>query len=174
MWRSVLRHFDVTDEVQVNSRTGHNWQVRLLAKAQGQPRQDEEVSLMDRAFLILLVAVAIEVVGTSALKLTDGFTKPIPVAVVVVAYTTTFALMAVAMKSIPINVVYAVWSGLGTASIAVVGWLFFREALTGWSLLGIAMIIGGVAVLHTLGTPHGTHVPAAPPAPTKSATAERS
>jgi multidrug transporter EmrE-like cation transporter len=55
------------------------------------------------------------------------------------------------MKTIPINVVYAVWSGLGTASIAVVGWIFFREALTGWGVVGIAMIVGGVAVLHTAG-----------------------
>lgn len=128
---------------------------------------------MDRAFLILLVAVAVEVVGTSALKLTDGFTKPIPIAVVFVAYTTTFALMAVAMKSIPINVVYAVWSGLGTACIAVVGWLFFREALTGWSLVGIAMIVGGVAVLHTLGTPQRSQTPSDALSPPPSATAER-
>ena len=116
---------------------------------------------MDRSFLILLVAVAVEVVGTSALKLTAGFTKPIPIIVVFLAYSTTFALMSLAMKTIPINVVYAVWSGLGTASIAIVGWLFFREALTGWAVLGIAMIVGGVAVLHTWGMPQTKNTEAA-------------
>lgn len=109
---------------------------------------------MDRSFLILLVAVAVEVVGTSALKLTAGFTKPIPIIVVFLAYTVTFGLMSIAMKTIPINIVYAVWSGLGTASIAIVGWVFFREALTGWAMLGIGMIVGGVVVLHNWGMPH--------------------
>lgn len=124
---------------------------------------------MDRAFLILLLAVAVEVVGTSALKLTAGFTKPLPIAVVFLAYSTTFALMSVAMKTIPINVVYAVWSGLGTASIAVVGWLFFREALTGWGVLGIAMIVGGVAVLHTFGSRQPAPAPSEAVAPVSAA-----
>jgi len=108
---------------------------------------------MNRSFLILLVAVLFEVIGTSALKQTAGFTKPGPIAVVVGSYATTFILMSFAMKDLPINVVYSVWSGLGTAGIAIIGWLFFKEALTPWAILGIALIVGGVVVLHTAGMP---------------------
>ncbi len=108
---------------------------------------------MNRSFLILLVAVLFEVIGTSALKQTAGFTKPGPIAVVVGSYAATFILMSFAMKDLPINVVYSVWSGLGTAGIAIIGWLFYNETLTPWAILGIAMIVGGVVVLHTAGMP---------------------
>jgi small multidrug resistance pump len=108
---------------------------------------------MELSFVILLVAIMFEMLGTSAMKETQGFTKLMPVFVMVPAYLMAMGLMSVAMKSIPVNVVYAVWSGLGTAGIATIGWLYFREPFTGWAVLGIAMIIGGIVILHTLGIP---------------------
>jgi small multidrug resistance pump len=114
---------------------------------------------MNRSFLILLVAVLFEVIGTSALKQSAGFTKPGPIAVVVGSYASTFILMSFAMKDLPLNMVYSVWSGLGTAGIAIIGWLFFKEPLTAWAVVGISMIVGGVFVLHAVGMPHGGNGP---------------
>ncbi len=117
---------------------------------------------MERSLLILLGAVMFEVVGTSALKQAQGFTKLVPSLVVFFAYSITFFLMSISMKTLPINFVYAVWSGLGTAGIAVIGWLFFREPLNAWAILGIAMIVAGVVVLHQLGMRGPGDSPSAP------------
>jgi len=113
---------------------------------------------MERSsFILLLAAIVFEVIGTSAMKHTQGLTRLLPIAVMLCAYALTFGLMAVAIKTIPVNVAYAIWSGLGTAGIAVVGWLFFRESLTPWSVLGIGLIVAGVVVLNTLGMSASAH-----------------
>ena len=130
---------------------------------------NSEILAMERSFIILLVAVLFEVVGTSALKQTQGFTKLAPSLLVFVAYAVTFALMSISMKTLPIGLVYAVWSGLGTACIAIIGWLFFREPLTSWAILGISMIVGGVVVLHTVGTRDASKTPLAPTSSTSTA-----
>lgn len=99
-------------------------------------------------FTYLLLAIAVEVVGTTALRLTEGFTKPLPSLVVVIAYIVAFYLMSQALKNIPIGIAYAIWSGIGTIGIVGLGLVLFREKLDFTSLIGIAFIIIGVVLLN--------------------------
>jgi small multidrug resistance pump len=100
------------------------------------------------AYLFLLGAIASEVFGTSLLKTTEGFTRLWPTVVLVCAYVTSFALLAQAVKGIPVSVAYALWSGLGTATIAAIGAAFLGEPLSVPKVIGIALIIGGVVILN--------------------------
>ena len=98
--------------------------------------------------LWLAMAIGTEVVATTALKLSDGFTRLAWVAVVVVGYGFSFYAMSVALRSIPLGIVYAVWSGIGTAAIVVIGYVLFREVLDAVKLGGIGLIIIGVILLN--------------------------
>ena len=101
--------------------------------------------------LWLLLAIASEVVATSALKASDGFTRLGPAVVVVVGYATSFYFLALTLRDIPLGVTYAVWSGIGTAAIAIIGVVFFRETL-GWAgIAGITLIVLGVVMLNLSG-----------------------
>ncbi|HEX6128785.1 MAG TPA: multidrug efflux SMR transporter [Candidatus Limnocylindria bacterium] len=98
--------------------------------------------------LWLAMAIGSEVVATTALKLSDGFTRLGWAAVVVVGYGISFYAMSVALRSIPLGIVYAVWSGIGTAAIVVIGYVLFREVLDAVKLGGIGLIIIGVILLN--------------------------
>ena len=100
-----------------------------------------------RAWVVLVLAVALEVTGTTALKLSNGLTRLPWVAVVVVAYGGAFAALALTLRSLPVGLSYAVWSGLGTLGAAIIGRVFFREAFGLPQVLGMGLIIGGLAVL---------------------------
>ncbi|MFF5174583.1 DMT family transporter [Micromonospora sp. NPDC000089] len=105
------------------------------------------------AYLLLLLAIAAEVAGTSLLRATDGFTRLWPTVGLVVAYLTAFGLLALVVRDIPVGVAYAVWSGLGTAAIVAVGAVFLGEPLSLTKVLGIGLVIAGVVVLN-LGGAH--------------------
>jgi small multidrug resistance pump len=77
----------------------------------------------------LALAIGSEIIATVALKLSEGFSKPIPVVVVVLGYGLSFYALSMSLRTIPLGVVYAVWSGVGTAAVAVIGVLLFRELL---------------------------------------------
>lgn len=98
--------------------------------------------------LWLAMAIGTEVVATTALKLSDGFTRLGWAAIVVVGYGISFYAMSVALRSIPLGVVYAVWSGVGTAAIVLIGFILFREVLDAVKLGGIGLIIIGVVMLN--------------------------
>ncbi len=102
-------------------------------------------------WLLLLLAIISEIIGSSSLKASKGFTNFIPSLVVVVGYAISFYFMSLTLKTIPLNVAYAVWSGLGTALIAIVGWLFLSESMNLVKAGGIALIIAGVIVLNLFG-----------------------
>lgn len=99
----------------------------------------------------LAIAIGSEIVATVCLKLSDGFTKPIPSVVVVLGYGISFYALSVTLRSIPLGVVYAVWSGIGTAAIVVIGFFLFREVLDAVKLAGIGLIIVGVVMLNGAG-----------------------
>jgi small multidrug resistance pump len=106
------------------------------------------------AWLMLAGAIVTEVVATSALKLSQGFTRLVPSIVVAVGYLLSFLLMAQALKmNLQVSVAYAVWSGAGTAAIAVIGVLLLDEPLSVAKVIGIALVILGVVVLNLAG-PH--------------------
>ena len=100
------------------------------------------------SMLILVLAILSEVVGTVALKASEGFTRLGPGAVVVVGYGLSFYLLAQALKQIPLGIAYAIWSGLGTAGAVVAGILLWRESLSLAGVVGILLIIAGVILLN--------------------------
>ncbi|HTI29330.1 MAG TPA: multidrug efflux SMR transporter [Methylomirabilota bacterium] len=102
--------------------------------------------------LWLAVAIGSEIVATVSLKVSDGFTKPIPSVVVVLGYAVSFYALSISLRSIPLGVVYAIWSGVGTAAIVVIGLFLFRETLDAVKVVGIGLIITGVVVLNGVGT----------------------
>lgn len=99
-------------------------------------------------YVYLLVAIAAEVVATSALKASDGFTRLGPSALVVVGYGIAFYFLSLTLRAIPVGVAYALWSGVGVALITVVGWLAFDQKLDTPALIGIGLIVAGVVVLN--------------------------
>ena len=103
---------------------------------------------MPKHYLILLIAVATETIGTSALQASQQFTRFWPSVLVVVAYAASFYLLALTLKYIPVGIMYAMWSGLGIVFIALIGWLVFRQNLDLPAILGMAMILGGILVIH--------------------------
>lgn len=103
------------------------------------------------AGLLLMVAIGIEVVCTALLPKADGFTDPLWSAVVLGGYAVSIWLLTVVVRTVPVSVAYAIWSGVGTALVAVVGYVFLGEQL-GWvKALSLAMIVVGVIGLNLAG-----------------------
>ena len=98
-------------------------------------------------YLYLAIAIVAEVIATTALKAVEGFSKPLPLALVVLGYGTAFWMLSLVMKSIPVGVTYAIWSGLGIVLISIAGLLVYGQKLDLAALLGIALIIAGVLVI---------------------------
>ncbi|XGV97769.1 MAG: multidrug efflux SMR transporter [Leptolyngbya sp. BL-A-14] len=98
-------------------------------------------------YAYLLLAILSEVIGTSALKATVSFTKLVPSLVVLVGYSFAFYFLSLSLRTISIGVAYAIWSGLGIVLVAIFGWLFYRQTIDQAGLIGMGLIIAGVAVL---------------------------
>ncbi|MET0525355.1 MAG: SMR family transporter [Nocardioides sp.] len=104
------------------------------------------------AAVILAIAIAIEVVSTALLPKAQGFTNPLWSGVVLLGYGVSIWLLTVVVRTVPVSVAYAVWSGAGTALVAVVGYFFLDEPL-GWvKVVSLAMIVVGVVGLNAAGT----------------------
>lgn len=101
-------------------------------------------------WILLGLAIAAEVVGTSALKASEGFSKLWPSAIVMVSYGAAFYLLSLTLRTIPVGVAYAVWSGVGVVLIALIGWLVFGQKLDTAGMLGMGLIVAGVLVLNLL------------------------
>ncbi len=99
-------------------------------------------------WLYLGIAIVTEVIGTSALKSADGFTRLLPSLVVVVSYAISFYLLSLTLRSIPVGVVYAVWSGVGIVLLALIGAFFFKQTLDTPAIIGISLILAGVMVIN--------------------------
>ncbi|MEL6586447.1 MAG: multidrug efflux SMR transporter [Pseudomonadota bacterium] len=95
----------------------------------------------------LILAIFAETVGTTALKASVGFTKLMPSVVVVLAYGVSFYFLALVLKSIPVGIAYAMWSGLGIVFITAIGWVLFQQRLDLPALIGIGLIIAGIVVM---------------------------
>jgi len=99
-------------------------------------------------FLFLALAIVFEVIGSSFIKASDGFTKVLPSLVVVVAYSICFYFFSLALKSIPLGVAYAIWGGAGIVLTAIISVVIFRQKLDLPALIGIGLIVSGVLVLN--------------------------
>jgi small multidrug resistance pump len=106
------------------------------------------------AGVLLTLAILAEVIGTVALRESDGFSRPWPSAVMAIAYLASFWLLALTLRHIPLSVTYAVWSAVGTAAIAAIGIAAFGESLNALKLASLTLIIAGVIGLNLAGASH--------------------
>ena len=106
---------------------------------------------MGLATALLATAIGIEVAATASLPRTDGFTNLIWTAAVLVAYAVSFALLAIVVRDIPVSVAYAVWSGAGTALVALIGATLLGESLDTLKVTAIGFIVVGVVMLNLRG-----------------------
>lgn len=100
--------------------------------------------------MFLFIAIIAEVIATSALKSSEGFTKPIASIIVVLGYIIAFYCLSLTLKTIPVGIAYAIWSGLGIVLISAVAWIVFDQKLDVWGIVGIALIMSGVLILNLL------------------------
>ncbi|MFV2052897.1 DMT family transporter [Aliiroseovarius sp. YM-037] len=103
-------------------------------------------------YIYLILAVAAETVGTSALQASQQFTKTVPSILVVVSYAVSFYLLALTLKVMPVGIMYAIWSGLGIVFIAIIGWVIFGQRLDLPAILGMTMILAGILIIHLFST----------------------
>ena len=102
------------------------------------------------AYLILAIAIVAEVIATSALKASEGFTRMAPLAVVAVGYGIAFYCLSLTLATIPVGIAYGVWSGAGIVLISAIGWALYGQALDLPAILGLALIVAGVLVVNLL------------------------
>ncbi len=96
----------------------------------------------------LLIAIVAEVVGTSALKASQGFTVLLPSGIVVLGYVVAFYFLSLTLSSVPVGIAYALWSGIGIVFITAIGWLWFGQVLDTAAVIGLALIVAGVGILN--------------------------
>jgi small multidrug resistance pump len=101
-----------------------------------------------------VVAIVLEVVGTTNMKLSEGFSKLVPSVLVLFFYALSIVALTFAVNRLDVSVAYAVWSGLGTALVAIIGIWFFQESLTTTKVIALVLIIVGVAILHLTSESH--------------------
>lgn len=106
------------------------------------------------AIAFLVLAIAAEVVATTALKAADGFTRFYPSVAVVVGYVLAFVSLSYSLRGIPIGIAYATWAGVGTVSMSLLGWWVYEEALNLQVVGGITLIIAGVGLINLYSSPH--------------------
>ena len=107
------------------------------------------------SWLYLFIAITAEVIATTALKASDGFTRWMPSLVTVIGYAIAFYCLALTLRTIPVGVAYAVWSGVGVAAISLIGYVVFKQTLDAPALLGIGLILAGVLILNVFSKTSG-------------------
>jgi len=100
------------------------------------------------AYFYLALAIIAEVIATSSLKASAEFTKLVPSLIVVTGYSIAFYLLTLVLRSIPIGITYAIWSGVGIILVAVVGAIFYKQTPDLPAMIGMALIVSGVVIIH--------------------------
>jgi small multidrug resistance pump len=125
---------------------------RPLRKAKFGCKAGQEAStdnlVMSKAFLFLGIAIVAEVLGTTAMKASEGFTKLVPSIATVLAYGTAFYFLSQVLSTIPVGIAYAIWSGVGIVLISLLGWFVYKQALDAPAVIGMGLIIAGVVVIN--------------------------
>jgi small multidrug resistance pump len=103
---------------------------------------------LTEAWTLLAIAITFEVMGTTCMKLSQGFTRPVPSVAMFAFYGLAFACNTMAIKTLDLSMTYAVWSGVGTIATALIGIYYFKEAATAIKLMSISLIVVGVFGLH--------------------------
>lgn len=103
---------------------------------------------MNWNYAYLIIAVMFEVLATTALKSTEGFTRLIPSVVAIVGYALAFYFLSLPLRTIPVGVIYALWCGAGIVFVTAIAWVYYRQPLDAPALIGIGLIVAGVAVIN--------------------------
>lgn len=103
-----------------------------------------------KSFVFLALAIIAETTGTTALNMSQQFTKPVPSVVTVLAYAAAFYLLSLSLRTVPIGVAYAVWSGVGIVLIAVIGAVAFKQVPDLPAVIGMVLIIAGVLIINLM------------------------
>lgn len=106
------------------------------------------------SWLFLVAAIVLEVAGTTSMKLSEGFTKTLPSVLLFVFYALAFGALTLTLKKLEVSFVYAIWSGLGTTLVTLIGILYFQESANLFKVASIGLIILGVVGLHLSSTAH--------------------
>lgn len=107
------------------------------------------------AYLFLAISIIGELIGTSMLKASEGFTKLYPTLLTIVAFVISFYFVSLTLKTLPLNMTYAIWSGVGAVATALISVLIWKEKINTGSMVGIGLIVVGVVVLNLFGAGHG-------------------
>ena len=99
-------------------------------------------------YFYLAVAIIVEVVAASALKASDGFSRPVPTAIVIVGYLTAFYLLTVIVKTLPVGITYAIWAGMGIVLVAIVSAVMYKQIPDLPAIVGMALIVIGVIIIN--------------------------
>ncbi|GJJ00260.1 multidrug transporter [Duganella rhizosphaerae] len=99
-------------------------------------------------WLVLGVAIVAETIATSAMKSSEGFTKLVPSIIVLLGYGVAFYFLSITLRTIPVGIAYAIWSGVGIVLITIVGWTVFGQKLDAPALIGMGLIIAGVVTMN--------------------------
>lgn len=103
---------------------------------------------MNTQWLYLGIAIVAEVIATSTMKATQGFSRLGPSLVVAAGYLVAFYFLSLTLRTLPVGVAYAVWSGVGIALVSLIAWLIYGQTLDGPAIVGMALIVAGVVVLN--------------------------
>ncbi|MCI5765016.1 multidrug efflux SMR transporter [Actinobacillus porcinus] len=104
-------------------------------------------------WILLAFAIMIEVTGTNCIKASEGFTKPLPTLIAIIAFVCALYLLSIISKTLPIGIVYAVWSGAGIILTAIIGYFVFGQKLDLAGFIGIGLILAGVFIINLFSTP---------------------
>ena len=106
-------------------------------------------------YLYLTIAIIFEVIATSSMKALDGFNKPLPLLLVVIGYPVSLLLLSVVVKTVPIGIAYAIWSGMGIVLVSIAGLFLYQQKLDLPALLGMGLIVAGVVVMQVFSNTAG-------------------
>lgn len=107
------------------------------------------------SYLYLMIAIGVEIIATSSLKASDGFTNWFFTTISLIGYGISFYCLSMALREIPVGIAYAVWSGIGTVGICLLAWLIYKQNLSFISIIGILFIIVGVIIVNLGDAGHG-------------------
>jgi small multidrug resistance pump len=101
-------------------------------------------------YAYLAISILAEVIATSALKASEGFTRVLPSAVVAIGYVISFYFLSLTLKVLPVGIVYAIWSGIGIVLISAIGWVLYGQKLDAAAIAGMSLIVAGVLIMNLL------------------------
>ena len=108
------------------------------------------------SYLFLTIAIIAEVIATSALKASQGFSLLTPSIITILGYAVALFFLSLTLKTIPVGIAYAIWSGAGIVLISTIGWIFFKQNLDLPAIIGLGLMLGGIIVINVFS--NSTHI----------------